>query len=177
MGAIRGGGWKTTASQRFLVFGVSVVFLGTLSLLHTIIRMSLLLISHKCEKLLFSRTRGVYLDVHALRLYNQRHTLPSLHCIRLFPVCTKHWVRKRARRPASNTRAIESQAWLASYVISEDQEMEKFFQSTSPRPDHTELTSAPSRPGDPSCPLSPYQKSTISRVCGQRKRSWFVNRG
>lgn len=41
---MRGGAWKTTAFQPFLVFGVLVVFLSTLSLLHIIIRMRLLLL-------------------------------------------------------------------------------------------------------------------------------------
>lgn len=51
------GGWKTTWFQHFLVFGVFVVFSGALSLLRIIIL--LWLISHQCERLLFSRARRV----------------------------------------------------------------------------------------------------------------------
>lgn len=75
-----------------------VVLFGALSLLHVIIRMRLLLISHKCEMLLSSVPLWVYLDVRAVPSYNQRHTLPSRRCIQLFPACRKHWVRRRGRQ-------------------------------------------------------------------------------
>lgn len=58
---MRGGVRKTF--QHVLVFGVLVVFLGALSLLHIIFQIRLFLISHKWEKLLFSVPHSVYLDV------------------------------------------------------------------------------------------------------------------
>lgn len=104
-------------------------------------------------------------------LYSQKHTLPSRRCIRLFPVCTKHWVRKRGRPLAINTEGTRDGAryqWKRGDGNA--------FLSPSLSPDRPALTSAPSRPGDPSCPLSPYEKSTISGVSVRRQSPWFVKR-
>lgn len=129
-------------------------------------------ISHKCEKLLFRTTRRVYLDV-----YNQRTTLPSHRCIRLFPVCTKHCVSKRGRHPAANAQGSQSRARLATCVISEKEEMEKFFCL------HyrvlTTLDSPRLRLDPPTRPVRspPTRKAPLVGFAAIDNRPWFVNCG
>lgn len=112
------------------------------------------------------------IEMHLHCDYTIKDILYLLSVVSRFSLCVQNTglekeetLRSRAERGSPRTSSMK------------EEEMEKVFLSPVPSPDHTGLTSAPSRPGDPSCPLSPYQKRTISLVCGHGQRPWYVKRG
>lgn len=177
IGAIRGGGGeeKTTAIQHFLVFGVFVVasFLDYHFCTSSFRCICYSFPTSRSSTVAVQHRRSVYLHVYAMPLYSSRHDLPSLRCIQLSPACRKQWVRRRGINAATSTWGS---AQPALYFM-RGKKVGKVFLFLSSSPDHIGLTSVPSRPGDPSCPFSPYQNSTISWVWCLRQRLHLWNGG